>query len=150
MFLQLFDSLGLCFDASSGYEVFRALACGISAKKISLSSQEFPNNFYDIYSMGVAFNACSLSQLERFGEMFPGHECGIRFNPGQGSGGTTKTNVVSCVVYYCVFVYQISQSLLVYLLLYCIPSSLPSHPTSPRGGPPHPSAFGMSLSAQLK
>lgn len=124
MFLQLFDSLGLCFDASSGYEVFRAVACGISAKKISLSSQEFPNNFYDIYSMGVAFNACSLSQLERFGEMFPGHECGIRFNPGQGSGGTTKTNVVSCVVYYCVFVYQISPCWFISSCIVFLPPSL--------------------------
>ena len=38
-------------------------------------------------------NACSLSQLEAFGEAFPGGEIGLRFNPGLGSGGTGKTNV---------------------------------------------------------
>ena len=30
----------------------------------------------------VRLNACSLSQLERFGERFPGGRVGIRFNPG--------------------------------------------------------------------
>lgn len=43
--------------------------------------------------MGVEFNACSLHQLKSFGELFPGGKCGIRFNPGKGSGGTGKTNV---------------------------------------------------------
>lgn len=41
----------------------------------------------------MEFNACSLSQLEKFGQLFPGAKCGIRFNPGKGSGGTGKTNV---------------------------------------------------------
>src|SRR5690625_4755574 len=43
--LQLFDSTGLHFDASSGFEVERLFAAGISAEKISLSSQELPKNF---------------------------------------------------------------------------------------------------------
>jgi len=38
--LQLFDRCGLHFDASSGFEVERLFAAGISAEKISLSSQE--------------------------------------------------------------------------------------------------------------
>lgn len=43
--------------------------------------------------MGIEFNACSLDQLEQFGKLFPGRRCGIRVNPGLGSGGTAKTNV---------------------------------------------------------
>jgi len=85
--------LGLHFDASSGYEVSRALRAGIPASHISLSSQEFPADFAELYSLGLEFNACSLTQLENFGKLFPGGRCGIRFNPGKGSGGTGKTNV---------------------------------------------------------
>lgn len=91
--LQIFDRVGLSFDASSGYEVMRALAANIAPQKISLSSQEFPNNFQELYSLGIEFNACSLYQLEQFGKLFPGGSCGVRFNPGLGSGGTEKTNV---------------------------------------------------------
>ena len=91
--LQLFNSMGLNFDASSGYEVQRAVKAGIKASSISLSSQELPHNFKDIINMGIEFNACSLKQLETFGQLFPGSSCGVRFNPGKGSGGTGKTNV---------------------------------------------------------
>lgn len=69
------------------------MKAGISPRKISLSSQEFPLDFADLYPLGIEFNACSLHQLKRFGELFPGASCGIRFNPGVGSGGTEKTNV---------------------------------------------------------
>jgi diaminopimelate decarboxylase len=70
--LQTFNRAGLNFDASSGYEVSRALRAGISPEKISLSSQEFPSNFQDLMATGIEFNACSLYQLEQFGSRFPG------------------------------------------------------------------------------
>ncbi|MBQ2732063.1 MAG: diaminopimelate decarboxylase [Opitutales bacterium] len=91
--LKLFHSLGLHFDASSLYEVRRAMLAGVPAEKISLSTQELPADFADILKLGVKFNACSLSQLERYGKAFPGTRVGVRFNPGTGSGGTGKTNV---------------------------------------------------------
>ena len=91
--LRLFDHLGLHFDASSGFEVERAMKAGIAARKIALTAQELPQNFQDLHAAGVAFNACSLAQLRYFGERFPGQELGIRFNPGLGSGGTNRTNV---------------------------------------------------------
>lgn len=91
--LQVFNAMGLHFDASSGYEVRRALAAGIAAERISLSTQELPEDFCELYSLGIRFNACSLSQLDTFGQAFPGQRCGVRFNPGLGSGGTGKTNV---------------------------------------------------------
>lgn len=91
--LKLFDRLGLWIDASSGYEVRRALAAGIAPHKISLSTQELPDDFAELYQLGIEINACSLNQLERFAQAFPGREIGLRFNPGAGSGGNNRTNV---------------------------------------------------------
>lgn len=91
--LRLFSDAGLHIDASSGHEVHRAMRVGIPAEKISLSSQELPEDFAELYQKGMRLNACSLRQLERFGERFPGSEVGLRFNPGAGSGGNNRTNV---------------------------------------------------------
>lgn len=91
--LRLFEGLGLHFDASSGYEVKRLQAAGIPLEKVSLSTQELPEDFTEMVRAGVRFNACSLSQLEAYGKAFPGTEVGVRFNPGLGSGGTNRTNV---------------------------------------------------------
>ncbi|CAN0294774.1 unnamed protein product [Ascophyllum nodosum] len=91
--LQLFHSLGLNLDCSSGWEVERALAAGIPPESLSLSSQELPANAADLLKMGVDINACSLSQLRRLGKEAPGSSIGVRFNPGLGSGGTKSTNV---------------------------------------------------------
>ena len=92
-FLKIFDHLGLHIDASSGYEVERAIRAGVAPEKISLSSQEFPDNFNVLYDKGISFNACSLNQIERFGQLYPNGQLGLRVNPGIGSGGTNKTNV---------------------------------------------------------
>jgi len=91
--VRLFDRMGLHIDASSGYEVQRALLAGVAPGRISLSSQELPGNFAEYCEAGVLLNACSLAQLEAFGAAFPGAEVGLRFNPGLGSGHTGKTNV---------------------------------------------------------
>jgi diaminopimelate decarboxylase len=93
--LRIFDACGLHFDASSGWECDRAIKAGIAPEKISLSTQEMPSkdDFTRLYNSGIHFNACSLSQLETFGTLFPGKDVGVRFNPGVGSGGTSKTNV---------------------------------------------------------
>lgn len=91
--LRLFDRLGLHFDASSGFEVERALKAGIAADKIALTAQELPANFSELHAVGMRFNACSLEQVRLFAERFPGQALGVRFNPGLGSGGTKRTNV---------------------------------------------------------
>lgn len=100
--LQFFNSKNIHIDASSGYEVRRAIASGIPPDHISLSTQELPADFAELVDMGVKLNACSLSQLERFGKHYAGlgKKVGVRVNPGVGSGGfsssTTqfsKTNV---------------------------------------------------------
>ena len=91
--LQLFDSLGLHIDASSGHEVKRAIHAGIEPSKISLSAQEIPEDLDALLDLGIQFNACSLKQLETFGKIKQGGKVGVRFNPGSGSGGNNRTNV---------------------------------------------------------
>ena len=91
--LKIFNDEGLHIDASSEYEVYRALHWGIDPANILLSTQQLPHDITDIVYKGVLFNACSLHQLEQFGKIMPGREIGLRFNPGLGSGGTRKTNV---------------------------------------------------------
>lgn len=91
--LRLFDSLGLHLDASSGFEVERALDAGYAAEKISLSSQELPANLKELVEKGISVNACSVYQLDTYGNLFPGAKVGLRFNPGLGTGGTNRTNV---------------------------------------------------------
>lgn len=109
---QLFNSLGLHIDASSGYEIDRAMRAGVPASHISLSSQvrasnetrrrsqsthnrgsirpppnhqspttrqELPPDFDKWVQQGVQINACSVQQLERFGQKFPGGK--VRFEP---------------------------------------------------------------------
>ncbi len=90
--LKTFDDCGLHFDVSSRHECDRAVRAGILAPKLSLSSQEFPEDFLNLHELGIAFNACSLHQLERFGQLLPGQRLGVRFNPGLGSGGSNRTN----------------------------------------------------------
>ncbi|WFB34342.1 diaminopimelate decarboxylase [Kiritimatiellota bacterium B12222] len=91
--LSIFSNMGLHIDASSGWEVQRAMAAGIPASHISLSAQELPANLGELLDLGIVFNATSLNQIRQTGELRPGREIGVRFNPGLGSGGTNRTNV---------------------------------------------------------
>lgn len=88
--IQLFNKMGLFFDASSGGEADLLLNYGISADKIALNSQEIPKNLKELVYKGVHFTATSLHQLEVYGAMFPGAAVGVRLNPGVGSGETNK------------------------------------------------------------
>lgn len=91
--IRILNRMGIEIDASSGYEVERAIKAGVSPDQIQLTAQEFPENLKDLAERGVLFNACSLHQLESFGRLFPGREVSIRVNPGLGSGHNKRTNV---------------------------------------------------------
>ena len=91
--LRIFSSEGLHIDASSGYEVMRAIHAGIPPNHIQLTGQEMPRDLEKIVKMWVEFNATSLYQLETYGKLFPWTEASIRINPGMGSWGTNRTNV---------------------------------------------------------
>ncbi len=92
--LKLVEKAGLHFDASSEYEAMRCLHAGIPAEKIQLTGQQFPRkHLREIIDSGVLFNACSLRQLDEFGQAYPGANVSFRINPGTGSGSNRKTNV---------------------------------------------------------
>ena len=91
--ISLFNSLGLKIDASSVFEVYRAINAGVKPKNISLSAQEIPHDLEEVLNLGIDFNACSLKQIEAYGRIMPNSNIGIRFNPGAGSGGNNRTNV---------------------------------------------------------
>lgn len=59
--LKYFNSKGIHIDASSGYEVRRAMSAGIPPENISLSSQELPQDFVEFVKMGVKINAWYVS-----------------------------------------------------------------------------------------
>ena len=94
--LGIFDSMGIGIDASSYYEVRRALAAGIAPHKIQLTSQETlpPAHLKDLVKLGVLYNGTSLAQLQLFADLFPGtvHPLSVRINPGLGSGHNNRTN----------------------------------------------------------
>jgi diaminopimelate decarboxylase len=90
--LALFRDLGLHLDASSDFEVERALRAGFPGERIQLTSQMPSRRLAEHVRRGVVFNACSLHQLEEFGRVAPGGEVSVRINPGLGSGSTKRTN----------------------------------------------------------
>ncbi len=93
--LRMMNEHGIHIDASSQYEVRRAMRAGIPAHHIQLTAQEWPQEdgiLRDLHEKGVLLNPCSLNQLTRFANLFPGADVGFRVNPGLGSGGTNRTN----------------------------------------------------------
>ncbi len=94
--LRIFDSMGIGIDASSQYEVRRALAAGIAPHRIQITSQETPTpeGLKEMVELGVLYNATSLAQLRIFAGLFPSNTqpLSIRINPGLGSGHNNRTN----------------------------------------------------------
>jgi diaminopimelate decarboxylase len=94
--LQLFDRMGIALDASSYYEVKRALSAGITPEKIKLTSQEVlsPERLTELVNLGVCINCTSLTQLKLFAQQVSGsnHSISVRINPGLGSGHNNRTN----------------------------------------------------------
>jgi diaminopimelate decarboxylase len=91
--LKMLTDAGLHIDASSGYEVGRALRAGVHPDLIQLTAQQVPDNLKALVEVGVLFNACSIAQIHTFGVLFPGRQLSIRVNPGLGSGHNNRTNV---------------------------------------------------------
>lgn len=89
---KIFHEKGLHFDVSSGLEAFRLMRLGIPMDNCLLTSQEIPSNLDSLVRRGMKYNACSLHQLDNYGQNFPGTNVSIRVNSGLGSGGTNRTN----------------------------------------------------------
>lgn len=91
--LRLFDALGLQFDVSTVHEARRVIAAGVAPRNVQITAQMLGDGIDDLVRDGVRVTACSLAQIERIGRAFPGHDIGLRINPGEGSGGNNRTNV---------------------------------------------------------
>jgi diaminopimelate decarboxylase len=90
--LRVFQTLGLHIDASSDFEVERALEAGFAPAEIQLTSQMPSQRLAEHVRRGVLFNACSIHQLDSFGRVAPGSDVSVRMNPGLGTGSTKRTN----------------------------------------------------------
>jgi len=94
--LQLLAQWGLQIDASSGFEVERAIMAGVAPHTIQLTSQQLTANLLGLVKKGMRFNACSLHQLAEYGRICNNsrwREISLRVNPGLGSGHCQRTNV---------------------------------------------------------
>lgn len=90
-FLQVVRSEGLEVDAMSPGEIYMERMAGFAPEQIfyicnNVSAEEMQ---YAI-DEGVLVSVDSLSQLEQFGQLAPGHEVAVRFNPGVGAGHHEK------------------------------------------------------------
>jgi diaminopimelate decarboxylase len=88
--VRLFDRMGLSFDASSIWEVRRAIGAGVGPSKILLTGQEAGDGTFDLVRQGMKFDAGSLRQLDDYGRAFPGSEVSVlqsrfRLGPCQAS-----------------------------------------------------------------
>ena len=61
--LRIFNEEGLGIDASSIFEVERAIRSGFGTESISLSTQELSEDFRYWAQDGVKINLCSLNQI---------------------------------------------------------------------------------------
>ncbi|PIZ00753.1 diaminopimelate decarboxylase [bacterium (Candidatus Howlettbacteria) CG_4_10_14_0_8_um_filter_40_9] len=94
--LNILDNIGIHIDASSYWEVKRAIAAGIALENIQLTSQETltEERLKEIVGLGVIYNCTSLTQLKMFAKTFSNTErtIAVRINPGLGSGYNNRTN----------------------------------------------------------
>ena len=90
--LRAFRELGLHIDASSDFEVERAIQAGFQPAEIQLTSQMPSRRLAEHVRRGVLYNACSIHQLDSYGKIAPGTEVSVRMNPGLGTGSTKRTN----------------------------------------------------------
>lgn len=74
-------------DSVSPFEIEMAMKSGFSSNQIIFTGNNSDNHeLEEIHKHNIIPNIGSISELKRFGELFPGSEVSIRFNPGIGAG----------------------------------------------------------------
>src|SRR2546428_11889201 len=91
--LSRLRDLGLHLDASSDWEVARALRAGFAPDRIQLSSQAPSTRIVEHILRRVRLNACSLPPLDAICRAAPSHAIAGRVNPGLGSGSTQRSDI---------------------------------------------------------
>ena len=84
--LKIFNENWLKIDASSEYEVYRAIDAWFNAKDIQVSWQELSENLEELLNTWVYFIATSLRQIEEVWKLRPWSEIWVRINPWVWSG----------------------------------------------------------------
>lgn len=94
--LRIFNSEGIHIDASSLWEVKRAVAAGIAPDHIMLTGQEVlpAETVKKVVGSGTIYCCTSLAQLRKYCDHFAhtGQVVSVRLNPGLGSGHNNRTN----------------------------------------------------------
>lgn len=90
-FLQIVRSEGLEADAMSPGEIYVERMAGFAPEEIFyICNNVSPEEMQYAIDAGVRISIDSLSQLKQFGQIAPGHEVAVRFNPGVGAGHHEK------------------------------------------------------------
>lgn len=85
--LKTLEHEGACIDAVSPGDVLLAKKAGFSSDRILFTANKITDEeMHSMKKQGVLFNIGSLSRLEKFGQVYPGSEVCIRFNPDVVSG----------------------------------------------------------------
>lgn len=90
--MKIIRDEGMGIDAVAPWEIELALKAGFEPKDILFTGNNVTNEEMEYaHKKGVLVNMDSLSQLRRYGSMFPGTEISIRINPEIGDGHHAKT-----------------------------------------------------------
>jgi diaminopimelate decarboxylase len=86
--MRILHEEGCGVDAVSPGEVFFSLQAGFAPEEILFTGCGVTDSeMRDVRYFGILVNVDSLSQLERYGGLFPNTEVCIRINPAKGLGG---------------------------------------------------------------
>jgi diaminopimelate decarboxylase len=85
--LRTLRDLGAGLDAVSPWEVLLGVRLGFPKERILFTGSSVSDEeMRFVRELGTLVNVDSLSQLRRYGRMYPGTEVSIRVNPGIGAG----------------------------------------------------------------
>jgi diaminopimelate decarboxylase len=92
-FLKIQNLCGI--DACSPAEVEHAMACGFTAKEISVTAGSYSKQDFEelMHYENLIINCDSLHAIKRLGELRPGSSIGIRINPAIGTGRSDNTKL---------------------------------------------------------
>lgn len=89
--VKLLAENGSGIDAVSPGEVHLALKLGVDPEKIIFTANNLTDaEIKEVGDLGILFNLGSLSELTRFGQMFPNRSVCVRFNPDVVAGAHAK------------------------------------------------------------
>ncbi|MEM1610299.1 MAG: diaminopimelate decarboxylase [Sulfolobales archaeon] len=110
--LSILRDLGSGLDAVSPLEVLLGIKMGFPKEKILFTGVNVSDEEMLLVrgELGVMINIDSLSQLERYGRLFPETDISIRINPGFG-GGHHRYTITGGLTKFCIYTSQIERAI---------------------------------------